>query len=67
MKEMPFKKRIAKYQKNGGFMTFNDKSSPEDIKATFGTSKNYFKMALGGLMKKGLIAQDAEMSDYYSL
>ena len=53
--------KIVKYmEKNGGFMTFNDKSSPEDIKATFGTSKNYFKMALGGLMKNGLIAQDAE-------
>ena len=53
--------KIVKYmEKNGGFMTFNDKSSPEDIKATFGASKNYFKMALGGLMKKGLIAQDAE-------
>ena len=35
-------------------------SKEEDIKITFGTSKNYFKMALGGLMKKGLIAQDAE-------
>lgn len=53
--------KIVKYmEKNGGFMAFNDKSSPEDIKITFGTSKNYFKMALGGLMKKGLIAQDAE-------
>ncbi|WP_302653276.1 S1 RNA-binding domain-containing protein [uncultured Clostridium sp.] len=53
--------KIVKYmEKNGGFMTFNDKSSPEDIKITFGTSKNYFKMALGGLMKKGLITQDAE-------
>ena len=53
--------KIVKYmEKNGGFMTFNDKSSPEDIKITFGTSKNYFKMALGGLMSKGLIAQDAE-------
>ena len=41
-------------------MPFKNKSSPEDIKITFGTSKNYFKMALGGLMKKGLIAQDAE-------
>lgn len=52
---------IVKYmKKNGGFMSFNDKSSPEDIKATFGTSKNYFKMALGGLMKKGIIAQDKE-------
>ncbi|NME82442.1 S1-like domain-containing RNA-binding protein [Clostridium sp. SM-530-WT-3G] len=45
---------------NGGFMPFNDKSSPEDIKREFNTSKNYFKMTLGGLMKKKLIAQDKE-------
>lgn len=57
------KEKIVQYmRKNGGFMEFNDKSSPEDIKATFGTSKNYFKMALGGLMKEGKIAQDAEGS-----
>ena len=52
---------ILKYlEKNGGFMKFNDKSSPEDIKATFNTSKNYFKIALGGLMKEGKISQDKE-------
>lgn len=43
---------------NGGFMTLNDKSSPEDIKATFGISKGQFKKALGGLMKAGKIKQD---------
>ena len=41
-------------------MPFNDKSKPEDIKATFNTSKNYFKMALGGLMKEGKIIQETE-------
>lgn len=52
---------ILKYlRKSGGFMPFNDKSKPEDIKAKFNTSKNYFKMALGGLMKKGIIVQDEE-------
>lgn len=52
---------ILKYlKKNGGFMPFNDKSNPEDIKATFNTSKNYFKMALGGLMKDGKIVQEKE-------
>ena len=52
---------ILKYlRKNGGFMAFNDKSKPEDIKSKFNTSKNYFKMALGGLMKKGIIVQDEE-------
>ena len=55
--------RIVTYmRKNGGFMEFNDKSNPEDIKATFGTSKNYFKMALGGLMKAGKLTQDKEGS-----
>lgn len=52
---------ILKYLKeNGGFMPFNDKSSPEDIKNQFNTSKNYFKMTLGGLMKEKLITQDKE-------
>lgn len=44
---------------NGGFMTLNDKSSPEEIKATFGISKGQFKKALGGLMKAKRIKQDA--------
>ncbi|PJI06720.1 MULTISPECIES: CvfB family protein [Clostridium] len=51
--------KIYEYLKdNNGFMPYNDKSSPEDIKRVFKESKNYFKNALGGLMKKGLISQD---------
>ncbi|MFL0250044.1 S1 RNA-binding domain-containing protein [Clostridium neuense] len=51
--------KICEYLKaHGGSMPYNDKSSPEDIKRTFHESKNYFKNALGGLMKKGLIIQD---------
>ena len=46
-------------ESQGGFMTLNDKSSPEDIKTTFGISKGQFKKALGGLMKAGKIKQDA--------
>lgn len=50
---------IAQYlQSNGGFMTLNDKSSPQAIKETFGISKGQFKKALGGLMKAGKIKQD---------
>ena len=45
-------------ESNGGFMTLNDKSAPEDIKATFGISKGQFKKALGGLMKAKKIKQD---------
>ncbi|WP_161980812.1 CvfB family protein [Streptococcus sp. S784/96/1] len=43
---------------NGGFMTLNDKSSPNEIKSVFGISKGQFKKALGGLMKTGKIKQD---------
>ena len=45
-------------KKNHGSMKLNDKSSPEDIKSIFNTSKNAFKRALGGLMKRNLIIQD---------
>lgn len=45
-------------QSNGGFMTLNDKSSPADIKATFGISKGQFKKALGGLMRARKVKQD---------
>ncbi|MBP1743982.1 MAG: DNA-binding protein [Firmicutes bacterium] len=52
---------IIKYlEKHGGEMPYNDKSSPDDIRRVFNQSKNYFKNALGGLMKKGLITQDEE-------
>ena len=50
---------ILNYLKmNQGSMKFNDKTNPEDIKKHFKASKNAFKRALGGLMKKGLIEQD---------
>ena len=53
--------RIIQYlRENGGYMAYNDKSSPEDIRKEFNTSKNYFKMTLGGLMKANLITQDKE-------
>lgn len=45
-------------KQNNGSMKLNDKSSPEDIQSTFNTSKNAFKRALGGLMKRNLIIQD---------
>ena len=46
--------------KSGGAMVYNDKSSPDDIKKIFKTSKNAFKRALGGLMKSDLIVQDTD-------
>jgi predicted RNA-binding protein (virulence factor B family) len=55
------KDQILDYLKNhDGFMSYNDKTSPQVIKEIFGTSKNYFKMTLGGLMKEGKIEQSSE-------
>jgi predicted RNA-binding protein (virulence factor B family) len=39
----------------GGFLEITDRSSPEKIKALFGTSKKAFKMAVGALYKRRLI------------
>ncbi|MEE9403916.1 MAG: S1-like domain-containing RNA-binding protein [Algisphaera sp.] len=36
----------------GGSLAFNDKSPPDAIRATFGTSKKAFKQALGALYKQ---------------
>lgn len=40
----------------GGFLNITDKTSPEVIYQVFGVSKKKYKMALGGLYKKRLIA-----------
>lgn len=53
--------QILEYLKcSNGAMPYNDKSSPDEIKQVFKTSKNAFKRALGGLMKSDLILQDEE-------
>ncbi|SFN30439.1 CvfB family protein [Proteiniclasticum ruminis] len=50
---------ILRYlEDHDGFMPYNDKSTPDEIKKKWNSSKNYFKIALGNLMKKGLIRQD---------
>ena len=41
---------------NGGFLEITDHSPPEKIKDRFGTSKKAFKMAVGALYKRRLIA-----------
>lgn len=51
---------LAYLQSMGGKMAFNDKSNPDEIKATFGISKGQFKKALGGLMKTKKIKQSPE-------
>lgn len=57
--KMEVEEKVLEYLKShDGFMPYNDKSSPDEIKMTFHESKNVFKHALGGLMKKRLITQD---------
>ncbi|MBR5030545.1 MAG: GntR family transcriptional regulator, partial [Muribaculaceae bacterium] len=41
---------------NGGTMTLNDKSSPDEIMRTFNCSKKDFKKALGLLYKQHKIS-----------
>lgn len=42
-------------KKNKGFLPLTDKSSPEEIKAKVGMSKNEFKKAVGNLYKQRII------------
>ena len=42
----------------GGRLPFHDKSSPEEIRQTFGVSKKAFKQALGALYRKRRVALD---------
>jgi predicted RNA-binding protein (virulence factor B family) len=42
-------------EEQDGFITVNDKSSPETIFKLFGISKKAFKMAVGALLKQGKI------------
>ena len=46
---------LARLQAEGGTLTLSDKSSPEEIRAQMGMSKNEFKRAIGHLYKEGKI------------
>lgn len=46
---------MAMLRDQDGFITVNDKSSPEAIFQLFGISKKAFKMAVGALLKQGKI------------
>lgn len=46
---------IDKLEANKGFLPFNDKSSPENIRDVFGISKKLFKKAIGTLYKQKVI------------
>ncbi|KAF5045645.1 Conserved virulence factor B [anaerobic digester metagenome] len=49
---------LSALRAEGGSIPYNDRSTPEEIKQRFNTSKNYFKIALGNLMKTGKVYQD---------
>jgi len=42
---------VQALERNGGHLDFDDASSPEEIRKTFGASKGAFKQALGALYK----------------
>jgi predicted RNA-binding protein (virulence factor B family) len=47
-------------KKNNGFLSLNDKSSPDEIKYQLEMSKKAFKKAIGGLYKQKLISLTEE-------
>ncbi len=51
---------LQKIEDEGGFLALTDKSSPEEISATFGISKKAFKKAIGALYKQRLIELDTQ-------
>lgn len=57
-REILSEKIMKELKKSDGSIPYNDKSTPDEIRKKFKTSKNYFKIALGNLMKQGLIYQD---------
>lgn len=46
---------LDKLNSEGGFLPFNDKSDPNEIRKVFGISKRTFKAAVGSLLKENLI------------
>lgn len=58
---LELKDEILKLLKeSSGTIPYNDRSTPDEIREKFNTSKNYFKITLGNLMKAGLVYQDEE-------
>lgn len=53
-------KILDELKQNRGFMAVTDKTSPEMIKALFGTSKKNFKKAIGSLYKNRMITFDSD-------
>ncbi|MEM7601256.1 MAG: S1-like domain-containing RNA-binding protein [Verrucomicrobiota bacterium] len=51
---------LEKLKENGGSLEIGDKSSPDDIRRVFQTSKKAFKQALGALYRKRLIEISGE-------
>jgi len=49
---------MEKLEKAGGFLPFNDNSSPKELFDAFGLSKKSFKKLAGNLMKMGKISMD---------
>ncbi len=45
---------------NGGRLPYHDKTSPEEIRDTFGVSKKAFKQAIGTLFRKRLVQLESD-------
>ncbi|NLR92594.1 CvfB family protein [Flammeovirga agarivorans] len=65
--EKTAKTLLLKMKKTGGFIPFNDKSHPAEIKKEYKMSKKQFKQILGYLYKMGVVkftAEGTELVDF---
>jgi predicted RNA-binding protein (virulence factor B family) len=53
-------KILQKIEKEGGYISLTDRSSPQIIYEWFGVSKKTFKKAIGALYKKRIISMEAD-------
>ena len=51
---------IEALKADGGYLSYHDKSSPEQIRAAFGVSKKAFKQAVGALYRERMVEVEAE-------
>lgn len=51
---------LTELKNSGGFLPYNDSSSPAAIRVQFGLSKGSFKKAVGRLLKRGIIKLDKD-------
>ena len=51
---------LERLHREGGFLPFNDRTSPDEIRAEFGLSKASFKRLIGTLQREGKLTIESQ-------